>query len=119
MRCSGREVGACRDPSASFRAIRTLRAIAPAPLADPADFAAPPAEPMLAAQAQVAAADHIVIVFPLWLGTMPAALKAFFEQLARAEFALADAGGRGPRRNLRGRSARIIVTMECQPPHIG
>ena len=85
--------------------------IAPAPLADPADFATPPDGPMLAAQGKVAKADHLVIVFPLWLGTMPAALKAFFEQLARAEFALSSAGGRWPERKLRGRSARVIVTM--------
>ncbi len=85
--------------------------IAPRPLTEPADFATPPDEPMRAAQAAVAEADHLVIVFPLWLGTMPAALKAFFEQLARAEFALSTAGGRWPKRNLRGRSARIIVTM--------
>jgi putative NADPH-quinone reductase len=85
--------------------------IAPAPLADPADFATPPAGAMLAAQSQVAEADHLVIVFPLWLGTMPAALKAFWEQLARAEFALSSPGGRWPQRKLRGRSARIIVTM--------
>lgn len=85
--------------------------IAPAALADPAEFAAPPGEAMLGAQKAVADADHLVIVFPLWLGTMPAALKAFFEQLARAEFALSSAGGRWPERKLRGRSARIIVTM--------
>ena len=85
--------------------------IAPTPLTDPADFATPPGEAMLAAQQAVAEADHLVIIFPLWLGTMPAALKAFFEQLARAEFALSNAGGRWPERKLRGRSARIIVTM--------
>jgi putative NADPH-quinone reductase len=52
----------------------------PAPLGDPADFAAPPGRAILEAQRTVAEADHLVIVFPLWLGTMPAALKAFFEQ---------------------------------------
>ena len=28
-------------------------------------------------------AEHIVFVFPLWLGTMPAMLKAFLEQVMR------------------------------------
>ncbi|RWK39974.1 MAG: flavodoxin family protein, partial [Mesorhizobium sp.] len=28
-------------------------------------------------------AEHIVFVFPLWLGTMPALLKAFLEQVMR------------------------------------
>ncbi len=90
--------------------------LAPAPLTDPADFATPPDEPMRAAQAAVTAADHLVIVFPLWLGTMPAALKAFFEQLARGEFALSAAGGKWPKRKLRGRSARLIVTMGMPAP---
>ena len=57
-------------------------------------------------------AQHIVIFFPLWLGTMPALLKAFLEQVFRPGFAL-DFGGsdRFPRRLLAGRSARIVVTM--------
>jgi putative NADPH-quinone reductase len=29
------------------------------------------------------AADHIVLIFPLWLGTMPALVKAFLEQVMR------------------------------------
>lgn len=81
-------------------------------LRDPAEFATAPPEPILKAQAQVAAADHLVVFFPLWLGTMPALLKAFFEQLARANFAIgpSDRGG-WPRHNLKGRSARVVVTM--------
>jgi len=52
-----------------------------------------------------------VIVYPLWLGCMPALLKAFFEQTLRPGFAIK------PERNsldaglLHGKSARIIVTM--------
>ena len=58
-------------------------------------------------------AEHIVFVFPLWLGTMPALLKAFLEQVMRpgTAFAYADKGGRLPRTLLRGRSARVVVTM--------
>lgn len=85
--------------------------LAPAPLTDPADFTAPPGGSMLAAQRTVAEADHLVIVFPLWLGGAPAAVKAFFEQLARNEFMLSNASGSWPERRLRGRSARLIVTM--------
>ena len=33
-------------------------------------------------------AEHLVIVFPIWLGTMPALLKAFFEQVLRPGFAI-------------------------------
>ena len=63
------------------------------------------------AQDLIGAADHIVFVFPLWLGGMPALLKAFFEQVARPGFAY-DLGG-SPLRSglLRGKSARIVITM--------
>lgn len=63
------------------------------------------------AQDAIEWADHIVIVYPLWLGSMPALLKAFFEQVFRPGFAVAH-GKRGLMSGrLRGRSARIIVTM--------
>ena len=57
-------------------------------------------------------ADHVVIVYPLWLGTMPALLKAYLEQVMRPGFAFAQGKGRGlPRKLLVGKSARIVVTM--------
>ncbi len=77
-----------------------------------ADFAKPPPDAILASQAAVRAADHLVIIYPLWLGSMPALVKAFFEQLSRNQFAIAasDKGG-WPRKMLKGKSARVIVTM--------
>ena len=59
-------------------------------------------------------ADHLVFVFPLWLGTMPALLKAFLEQVMRpgVAFAYPKDGETGFARTLlKGRSARVIVTM--------
>jgi putative NADPH-quinone reductase len=57
-------------------------------------------------------AEHVVILFPLWLGSMPALLKGFLEQTLRPGFAFAHVSGHGlPRRLLSGRSVRIIVTM--------
>lgn len=56
-------------------------------------------------------AEHVVFVFPLWLGTMPALLKAFLEQIMRPGFAFDYDGGGFPKKLLKGRSARIIVTM--------
>jgi len=59
-------------------------------------------------------AEHIVFVFPLWLGTMPALLKAFLEQVMRpgVAFAYPEAGKGGFARTLlKGRSARVVVTM--------
>ncbi|MFC3208989.1 NAD(P)H-dependent oxidoreductase [Aquamicrobium soli] len=58
--------------------------------------------------------DHLVFVFPLWLGTMPALLKAFLEQVMRPgiAFAYPEAGKSGFARTLlKGRSARVVVTM--------
>jgi putative NADPH-quinone reductase len=57
-------------------------------------------------------ADHLVVIYPLWLGTMPAMLKALLEQVLRPGFAIkeAEAGG-WPGGRLKGKSARIIVTM--------
>ncbi len=64
------------------------------------------------AQQQILWAQHLVIVYPLWLGTLPALLKGFFEQTFRYGFALSAGGGKSmPRKLLAGRSARIIVTM--------
>lgn len=64
------------------------------------------------AQQTIAWADHLLIVFPLWLGDMPALLKGFFEQALRPGFAVSDAAaGRSWKRLLKGKSARIVVTM--------
>lgn len=59
-------------------------------------------------------AEHIVFVFPLWLGTMPALLKGFLEQVMRpgVAFAYPDAGKGGFAKTLlKGKSARVVVTM--------
>jgi len=62
-------------------------------------------------------ADHLVVIFPLWLGDMPALLKAFFEQTFRPGFAYAGILDRGvPKQLLKGKSARIIVTMGMPAP---
>jgi putative NADPH-quinone reductase len=64
------------------------------------------------AQEKIAWADHLVLVFPLWLGDMPALLKGFLEQALRPGFAFAKAApGRAWRKLLKGKSARLVVTM--------
>ena len=40
--------------------------------------------------------EHIVLVFPLWLGTMPAMLKGFLEQVLRPGIAFAYPDKTGP-----------------------
>ncbi len=57
-------------------------------------------------------ADHLLIVYPLWLGTMPAVLKHFFEQVFRPNFAFAKSeNNKWPKKLLQGKSAHIVVTM--------
>lgn len=57
-------------------------------------------------------ADHLVLIYPLWLGSMPAYLKAFMEQAFRLGFAASNQGNGKPwKKLLTGRSARIVVTM--------
>ncbi|MCX5512141.1 dehydrogenase [Kaistia algarum] len=59
----------------------------------------------------VLAADHIVFIFPLWLGTMPALVKGFLEQIFRPGIAFAYGHGGFPKKLLAGKSARLVVTM--------
>jgi putative NADPH-quinone reductase len=67
---------------------------------------------LAASQAAIGQADHVLIVYPLWLGTMPALLKAFMEQVFRPGFAFQlGEPSRLWKRPLRGKSARIVVTM--------
>ncbi len=63
-------------------------------------------------QAALMRCEHLVIVFPLWMGDMPAMLKAFIEQVARPGWAFpkGPGGPMGPKA-LKGRSARVVVTM--------
>jgi len=69
------------------------------------------------AQADLLWADHYVIVYPLWLGSLPAKLKGFLEQVFRPEiaFEMSDSGMTW-KKLLKGKSARIIVTMGMPAP---
>lgn len=74
------------------------------------DQTAPPPD-IQEAQEQIRLADHLLIVYPLWLGTMPALLKAFLEQALRPRFAMSfDERGRW-QKHLTGKSARVVITM--------
>jgi putative NADPH-quinone reductase len=76
------------------------------------EFAAQPS-PMIGAQQQhFSWANHVVIIYPLWLGSMPALLKAYLEQVMRPGFAFAYGKKNGlPRKLMTGKTARIVVTM--------
>lgn len=68
------------------------------------------------AQNSIEKAGHLLLIYPLWLGTMPARLKGFLEQVLRPGFAFDYTEGGVPRKRLKGRSARIIVTMGMPAP---
>lgn len=77
-----------------------------------AEFDRRPESPaIVGAQEALLWADHLVVIFPLWLGDLPAMLKAFFEQTLRPGFAFVDRAHGFPIAKLKGRSARVIVTM--------
>jgi putative NADPH-quinone reductase len=64
------------------------------------------------AQSALFWADHIVILYPLWLGDIPARLKGFLEQLLRPAFTAKLQSERPWLRSANnGKSAHIIVTM--------
>ena len=76
-----------------------------------------PLEPdLLDAQASITWAQHLVWVYPIWWGGLPALLKGFLDRIFlpgfafkyRANSALWD-------RLLTGRSAELLVTMDSPP----
>ena len=72
----------------------------------------PPPDSIKQAQETIKWADHLVFLYPLWLGSMPALLKAFLEQVLRPGFAFEyQKSGGMAKKFLAGRSARIVVTM--------
>ena len=71
-----------------------------------------PPDSIKQAQDTIKWADHLVIIYPLWLGSVPALLEAFFEQVFRPGFAFEHQKSGGmPKKLLAGKSARIVVTM--------
>jgi putative NADPH-quinone reductase len=76
------------------------------------EFAAQPPGMVGSQQQHFSWAHHVVIIYPLWLGSMPALLKAYLEQVMRPGFAFAYGRKNGlPRKLMMGKSARIVVTM--------
>ena len=71
-----------------------------------------PSPAVLQAQEAIRTAGHVVIFYPLWLGSMPALLKGFLEQILRPGFAVSfDAANGNWTRHLKGKSARVVITM--------
>jgi NAD(P)H dehydrogenase (quinone) len=72
-----------------------------------------PLEPDLAAARDAfVACDHVVLVFPLWCGDMPAILKGFIERVLQPDLLKIQAsGGKANWKVFKGKSARVIMTM--------
>ena len=71
-----------------------------------------PLEPDLAAiQEKILAADHLVLFYPTWWGTMPALVKGFFDRTLLPGFAFTYEG-KMPVKLLKGRSARVVTSMD-------
>ena len=69
-----------------------------------------PLEPdLMTARAAFSAADHVVFVFPLWCGDMPAIMKGFLERLLQPDLLAFQKAGGG--KIYKNKSARIIMTM--------
>ncbi|MCG3864734.1 MULTISPECIES: NAD(P)H-dependent oxidoreductase [unclassified Photobacterium] len=61
-------------------------------------------------------ADHVVFIFPLWWGGMPAKLKGLIDRTFLPNFAFKfEAKSLTPQRLLKGRTAELIVTMDSPP----
>lgn len=68
------------------------------------------------AQALLGAASHWVLVFPVWSGTYPALMKAFFDCALSEGFAFErDTASMRLRPLLQGKTARLITTMNTPP----
>ncbi|WP_028454752.1 NAD(P)H-dependent oxidoreductase [Chitinilyticum litopenaei] len=76
-----------------------------------------PLEPdLVEAQEQIAWAQHLVFVYPIWWGAMPALLKGFIDRVFLPGFAFRyRKGSMLWDKLLAGRSAQLLVTMDTPP----
>lgn len=59
-------------------------------------------------------ADHIVMAYPTWWGSMPALTKGFFDRVFLPGFAFKHHKGKNfPEKLLSGKSIRLLVTMNA------
>ena len=113
-----RYVDAARDAGSEVRVIDLARDPVPAFLVSHEASRMPregdaPLEPSTRAYIEsVEWAEHIVVFYPQWWGTYPAAFKAFVDGVFLSGFAHRYVGESGWEKLLRGRTARIVTTMD-------
>jgi putative NADPH-quinone reductase len=67
---------------------------------------------LVAAREAFIACDHVVFIFPLWCGDMPAILKGFIERILQPDLlVMQKSGGKASWKVFTGKSARVIMTM--------
>ncbi|GGO69365.1 NAD(P)H-dependent oxidoreductase [Nocardioides deserti] len=72
-----------------------------------------PLEPdLLRAQASLVSADHVVVVAPVWWGSVPAVLKGFLDRTLERGWAYRYRDNGLPQGLLAGRSARVVMTTD-------
>jgi putative NADPH-quinone reductase len=64
------------------------------------------------ARSAIEAATHVVIVTPVWWGSLPALLRGFVDRTFLPGWAFEHRGGPLPEGLLAGRTARVIATMD-------
>jgi putative NADPH-quinone reductase len=81
-------------------------------LSSPREWQQTPApDSLLEAQAAIVKATHMVVIYPLWLGTMPARFKGFLEQVLRPALFPEGTNLMAWRKLKKGCSVRVLVTM--------
>ena len=76
-----------------------------------------PLEPDLQhAQSLIRWAEHLVFVFPIWWGGIPALMKGFLDRVLLPGFAFRyKRGSPFPEKLLAGRTAHLLVTLDTPP----
>ncbi|MDP1509396.1 NAD(P)H-dependent oxidoreductase [Paenibacillus sp. CMAA1739] len=68
---------------------------------------------LIQAQEWIKWAEHLVFVFPIWWGSLPALMKGFIDRTFMPGFAFKYQKGKPlPDKLLKGRTARLISTMD-------
>jgi len=77
------------------------------------DTAMPLEEDLQKFQQQLSWAEHVVIILPVWWGSMPAKLKGLFDRTLLPGYAFKFHKGKAaPEKLLKGRTSELIITLD-------